>query len=239
MPSQKDLKRLVRARMRKTGEAYTTARAHLIGSRSINRPSPMATLEPSAKTPKPENFEHLAGYSDEAVKKATGCDWSKWVHALDRRKAMELPHRDIARLVHDKYKVSDWWAQMVTVGYERIKGLREIGQRRTGTYEINKSKTVAVPIGKLYRAFRTKATRRRWLPGHEPTIRTSSKDTSIRFTWDDGTLVQAYFTAKSATKSSVQVQHAGLASRDVADEWKVFWGERLQVLAVLLAPTQS
>ncbi len=27
MPSQKDFKRLVRARMRKTGEAYTAARA--------------------------------------------------------------------------------------------------------------------------------------------------------------------------------------------------------------------
>ena len=29
MPTDKDLKRLVRARMAKTGEAYTTARAHL------------------------------------------------------------------------------------------------------------------------------------------------------------------------------------------------------------------
>ena len=29
MPINKDLKRLVRARMRKTGEAYTAARAHI------------------------------------------------------------------------------------------------------------------------------------------------------------------------------------------------------------------
>ena len=31
---------------------------------------------------------------------------------------------DIAALVKTKYKVGPWWGQMVTVGYERIKGLR-------------------------------------------------------------------------------------------------------------------
>ena len=52
---------------------------------------------------------------------------------------------------------------MVTVGYERIRGLREKGQRRGGGYDVNKSKTVHVPIHKLYLAFSTKRTRSRWL----------------------------------------------------------------------------
>ena len=30
MPANKDLKRLVRGRMKKTGEAYTTARSHIL-----------------------------------------------------------------------------------------------------------------------------------------------------------------------------------------------------------------
>ena len=34
MPTDKDFKRLVRTRMRKTGEAYTTARAHLLKHRT-------------------------------------------------------------------------------------------------------------------------------------------------------------------------------------------------------------
>ena len=34
----------------------------------------------------------------------------------------------IAEYVHTKYKVADWWTQTVTVGYERIKGLRARGQ---------------------------------------------------------------------------------------------------------------
>ncbi len=233
MPSQKDLKRLVRARMRKTGEAYTTARTRILTSNPRNA-SLSSGVESPATPPSPESFARLAGYTDEAVKKATGCDWAKWVCALDRHKAMDLPHRDIARLVGEKYKVGPWWAQMVTVGYERIKGLREVGQRRTGAYEVNKSKTIAVPIRELYQAFSTKSSRKRWLPDHEPTIRTSSKEKSIRCTWEDGTLVQAYFMAKGPTKSSVQVQHVGLPSREVADERRVFWGERLQALAALL-----
>jgi hypothetical protein len=40
MPTDKDFKRLVRARMGKTGEAYTTARAHL-------RPTPDPDPDPA------------------------------------------------------------------------------------------------------------------------------------------------------------------------------------------------
>ena len=50
----------------------------------------------------------------------------------------------------EKYKVPGWWAQTVTVGYERIKGLRAVGQRRDGTFEANKSRTFAVPLARLY-----------------------------------------------------------------------------------------
>jgi hypothetical protein len=37
MPTQKDLKRLVRARMKKTGESYTAARARLLAKRPPRR----------------------------------------------------------------------------------------------------------------------------------------------------------------------------------------------------------
>jgi hypothetical protein len=46
MPTDKDFKRLVRARMGKTGEAYTTARAHL-------RPPPAGPVHCGAATRTP------------------------------------------------------------------------------------------------------------------------------------------------------------------------------------------
>ncbi len=41
------------------------------------------------------------------------------VRLLDRTGAKEMAHRDIATLLHEKYGVPEWWAQMVTVGYEQ------------------------------------------------------------------------------------------------------------------------
>ena len=42
--------------------------------------------------------------SDAKVKEHTGCDWEKWVYALDRKKAYELTHTELAKLIKDKYK---------------------------------------------------------------------------------------------------------------------------------------
>lgn len=144
MPTDKDFKRLVRRRMQKRGESYTTARAHL------RKEKPTAAVSPA---PAPADYAKPAGRSDATLKKNTGCTWERWVKSLDRAKAYMWPHREIAKYVTEKYKVPDWWAQTVTVGYQRIKGLRAVGQRRDGSFEANKSKTFAVPLAELYRAF--------------------------------------------------------------------------------------
>ena len=221
MPIQKDLKRLIRARMEKTGESYTTARSQILSQKSV--------------TPPLEKFAELAGMSDEAVQAKTGHSWKQWVAALDDRDAISMSHKEIAQMVYENFEVSGWWAQTVTVGYERIRGLREIGQRRTtGKFESNKSKTFSVPVSKLYKAWSVKRTRDRWLPDVDITVRTSTKDKSMRITWPDGTSVHAYFTDKGPEKSSVAVQHVGLPSKKELAERKEYWAERLGALGEVL-----
>ena len=178
MPKQKDLKRLTRSRMQKTSESYTAARTQLLAKK--DRPE-KAAAPPSAE-PQPD-YAALAGFSDEAVKAKTGCTWETWVRALDHQGAAEWPHRQIAAYIHEQYEIPGWWAQMVTVGYERIKGLRAVGQRRGGGYDATKSKTFAVPVGRLFRAFHHAGTRKRWLPGIELTVRKATTDRSLRITW--------------------------------------------------------
>jgi hypothetical protein len=229
MPKQKDLKRLARSRMQKTGESYTAARAQLLAKKT--RPEQAAA--PAAADAKPD-YAALAGFSDEAVKGATGCTWERWVRTLDRQGAAEWPHQRIAGFIHTKYEIAGWWSQMVTVGYERIKGLREVGQRRGGGYETSKSKTFPVPVARLYRAFHDEGIRARWLPGIELTVRKATADRSMRITWDDGSSVEVGFYAKGEAKSQVAVQLGKLASKQAADERKAFWGERLKALAELL-----
>lgn len=218
MPRNKDLKRLVRGRMQKTGESYTTARAQVVRKKAPHR----------------ANFARLAGMSDTAVSNKTGRTWSQWVEVLDGVDATAMTHTDIAAQIHKEFGVSGWWAQTVTVGYERIKALRAVGQRRDGTHEANKSKTVNVPLDKLYQAFSTKRLRQKWLPGIDLTIRKSTHGKSMRLTWEDGTPVEAYFTAKSQAKSQVSIQHRKLATKTAAEKAKTYWGERLEALAGLL-----
>jgi hypothetical protein len=227
MPANKDFKRLVRGRMQKTGEAYTTARAHLLQQK------PTAAASPSRR-PAPSEYARIAGRSDAILKERTGCTWERWVKALDRAKAYTWSHREIAKHVQDRYKTPGWWAQTVTVGYERIKGLRAVGQRRDGSYEANKSKTFAVPLARLYRAFHEKRTRDRWLPGVDLKVRTATRGKSMRITWPDQTLLVVGFLRTGTGKSQVAVQHEKLPDRDSAARMKQYWTERLSALEDVL-----
>jgi uncharacterized protein YndB with AHSA1/START domain len=232
MPTDKDLKRLVRARMTRTGEAYTTARARLLDKQQRKAAPP-----PAQPTPAPD-YARLAGMTDATIEAKTGCSWERWVWALDRAGAYDWSHRAIAAHVREKYDATSWWSQTVTVGYERIKGLRAIGQRRGGEFEAGKSKVVAAPVSRLYRAFRDARTRRRWLGEVRLTGRTAVPDKSMRITWHDGTSVEVYFVAKGAAKSQVAVQHRKRADQPSVERLKEFWGERLAALQALLAPAR-
>ena len=214
MTVNKDFKRLVLARMKKTGEAYTTARSHLV------------------KKPK-LNYAAIAGMSDAVIKQKTGCTWEKWVKALDYHGAEKLRHAEIVGVVMKTYRVGDWWAQMVTVGYERIKGLRAKGQRRDGTYEANKSRTFDVPVSDLFDAWADDVRRRRWLDGADVRIRTATKPKSIRLDWNKS-IVAVGFVSKGSAKSSVAVQHDKLPDRETANRMKEYWSERLDALGELL-----
>jgi uncharacterized protein YndB with AHSA1/START domain len=232
MPVNKDFKRVVRARMQKTGESYTAARAQLLQKTAQ---SSQKVLQSSPVVPTPKDYAALAGMTDAAVQAKTGCNWERWVVALDSVKAHTWPHRAIAEYVHEKYKIPGWWAQTVTVGYERIHGLREIGQRRSGAYEASKSKTFGVPLSRLYRAFSDKRTRSRWLDGVEFAIRKATPNRSMRVTWGDGTSVELWFTAKDPSKAQVAVAHRKLPGREAASQMKAYWEERLETLSHLLS----
>jgi hypothetical protein len=230
MPTDKDFKRLVRGRMQKTGEAYTTARIHLLQKTAPNPP----TQRDEPPAPPPGDYPRLAGMSDAAIKAKTGCTWERWVRSLDHHKAYTWPHAKIAEFVHTKYKVPDWWTQTVTVGYERIKGLRAIGQRRDGAFEANKSKVFPVSLSRLYQAWHRPTSRARWLGEPKLVVRTARTDKSMRITWPDSTSVEVMFYSKAAEKSQVTIAHRKLPDRTTSDRMKAFWTERLAALSELL-----
>jgi len=222
MTRNKDFKRLVRARMKKTGESYTSARTQM------TRKSAPATK------PNTKDYAMLAGMSDAVIKEKTGCPWERWVKTLDALGAEKMSHGEIAKVVSGKFKVPSWWTQTVTVGYERIKGLRARGQRRDGTFEASKSRTYNVPVTKLFDTWSDANLRKRWLDGASVKVRTATAPKSMRLGWSDGTIVAVGFLSKGKTKSSVAVQHTKLPDRDTANRLKQFWSERFDSLSELL-----
>ncbi len=222
MPSHKDLKRLVRSRMKKTGEAYTAARVQVL------KPGPR-TSDAKSKPSSREDYAQLAGLADTSVLKRTGRTWAEWVRVLDAARATERPHKEIASYV-SSLGTPDWWSQMVTVGYERIRGLRVKGQRRSGTYEASKSRTFAVPVETLFAAFANARTRGVWLPVNV-TVRTAVPHKSMRLTWDDDSRALLGFVSKGAAKSMVAVQHEKLPDKATADALRIAWSGYFDRLA--------
>ena len=216
MPVQKDFKRLVRDRMAKTGESYTAARRQLL-----------------KKTEPAPDYASLAGLSDAAITTKTGRSWAEWVRVLDREHAADKPHREIALFV-SSLGTPSWWTQTVTVGYERIKGLREKGQRRDGGYEASKSRTFNVPVKTVFDAFANARKRKRWL---EPTftVRSAALLKRMRVTCTDNTVVQVGFFAKGPGKTAVAVQHQKLPDRAAVDATKKAWAERFDRLGAILS----
>ncbi|HSQ02406.1 MAG TPA: hypothetical protein VLN59_00135, partial [Burkholderiales bacterium] len=129
----------------------------------------------------------------------------------------------------------DWWTQTVTVGYERIKGLRARGQQRNSTYEMTKSRTFNVPVATLFDAWADASVRHRWLNGASVKVRTATAPKSMRLDWNDDGIAAVGFTAKGKSKSAVAVAYVKLPDRETATRLREYWSERLGALGQVLA----
>ena len=213
MTQQKSFKRIVRQRMEKTGESYTAARAALLAGQNGDAPE--------AAGPK-------LTASDEVIRRRTGRGWEEWFDLLDEWGAVDRPHKEIAAWLREEQGVPGWDAQSVTVSYERARGLREVGQHADG-FTVTASKTVNVPVERLYDAWVDSAQRSAWLPeSGRLSERTATRPRSARFDWDDGaTRVVCGFEAKGDGKSAVALAHERLPDAAEAERMKAFWRERV------------
>ncbi len=134
MTRARALKQVIRARAAKTGERYTTARRHVL--RELNHTSQGAQgAQGAAKKTK-------SVMSDAAFLKKTGYGPDHWFAVLDRFGAVEKGHTASARHLYKDHGVDGWYAQGITVSYERERGVRAVNQRYDGAFEVSVSKTV-------------------------------------------------------------------------------------------------
>jgi hypothetical protein len=229
---QKALKARVRARMSKTGERYTAARANVLA-----KADPLASVEQPQPVPD-SPFRGDFGASDAALVRRTGHDWAHWYRILETTGAATKTHANIARFLSSDLGVDGWWSQEITVRYEMAIGRRTPGQRPDG-FEATGAKTIKATPDRVYEAVLDDASRERWI-GRSLRLRktnanrTASAYATARFDWEDPDQRIVIWLSDKGDRTAVSLAHQRMPDKATADAMKVFWRERLAALAALV-----
>lgn len=165
--------------------------------------------------------------SDEAILKATGAPWKHWLEVFAIMDAKSLPHKEIARKLHEDHKVPNWWCQMLTVKFEYAIGRRDVGQANEGTFSVGTSLTVDGELDDTYLKWvRTMAERKEYNTVkvvEPPTVSQTEKWRYWKLKLEDNSRIYMNFSQKAPGKVLVQLEHDKLQAAEASEQWKVFW----------------
>ncbi len=184
--------------------------------------------------PKSSAQDKIGGIGTEAVKKATGKNWSQWLAILDQAGAQKMNHTQIAAYLYGKQNLPGWWAQMIAVGYEQARGMRKAHQRPEG-YAISVSRVMNVPLSTLFKSWADARQRDKWLKVKGVKVRKATANKSLRITWSDkNTGLEVDFYNKGKGKAQVVVQHSKLKDGRETEKMKKYWAKKLDGLKTRL-----
>ncbi len=189
----------------------------------------VATRVASKKSGPLSGQEHGVRVGDEVLKERTGKTWAEWFPILDKAGAKKMNHTQIASVLHEKFGVPRWWCQMVAVGYEHSRGLREIYES-CGGFSANVSRTLAVGVNTLFAACQDDRKRGKWLKGDALIISTARPRKTIRGAWNGESRLEIRFYPKGTAKTQVVIDHMKLSSGSEVEKMKAFWAENLERL---------
>ncbi len=172
--------------------------------------------------------------SDVAVIAKTGLSWEQWFKTLDKAGAAGLDHKSIVKLAGREGGAGPWWRQMVTVEYERARGLREKHETVTG-YSVSVSKTVGASVGALYAATAEAKRRRKWFPAGEVKVSSQTQYKYFSASWNGGARLEINFYAKPGGKAQIAVQVNKLAKKSDVERERAAWKKALAKLEILLS----
>jgi hypothetical protein len=184
----------------------------------------------------------LAGAPDASLIARTGADWATWLARIDAWGGASASHTAIAAWVAPQVQNDDgkgfWWAQAITVGYERLRGRRLLGQTCDGQWAASKSVTVPGSVAEVRALMLDSARLADWAPpGLQP--RPAGAARSVRYTDAEGNTVSAWLTEKPGPRCAIGLQVEGLPSAEARDAAKAAWTEHLGALKALLTASAT
>ncbi|WP_193104893.1 hypothetical protein [Brachybacterium sp. FME24] len=192
-----------------------------------------------------------------SIESGTGTALATWVDRIEQAGGRDLDHTAIARLLPERWDITEWWAQGVTVTYEQLIGRRVVGQSCEGDFAASASRTlVGDPdaVRARWDAYMTPARRAR-LGLEEPSLTDTATWRYWRAAVEDGTRLSVNITAKAAAKgsatrspgagssrnprSTLSIEHKGLGSAADRDAWKAAWTRTLDDFTALTGPDST
>jgi hypothetical protein len=222
MTSQESFKRRIRERMTKTGERYAAARKVLLDQATARQQGRSRQWVSEPET------------SDDAVREATGKSYDEWCDIIEAWGAAggdPTDHPAVAAHLQSDLNLSGWWAQSITVGYERITGLRLPYQRADGTFAVSKTKTVAIDADVLRKMLLDDSHRADLFPRKSTELRSKPTTKALRIGIGPGVAVFD-INDSGDDRSTVTVRHEKLPTYDNVEEWRFYWNDWLDAVAV-------
>lgn len=223
MTTQESFKKRIRARMQETGEKSTAARRALI-EQAERREAAADDAADGRRT-----WAADPELSDEAVTEATGRGWDAWVELIEGDPIADGGHTAVAAWLQTEHDVAGWWAQSVTVGWERVTGRRLPHQAADGTFTANTSRTLDVDVEQVRALLLDPDGRAALFPAHAPELRSRPDSKALRIGLDEGVAVIA-IDPRDDGRSTVTVSHEKLPSHGDVELWKRFWADWLEAL---------
>lgn len=240
MTRQKKLKQAIRARSEKTGESYTAARRQVLLARETREETPVPPVAPPPPEPPPAAAAMArSGMREESIREKTGHGLDHWFAVLDAFGAATQGHTATAAHLHKDHGVPGWYAQGITVVYERARGLRQVNQSSTGKFQVTVSRTVSASVAEAAGLLRSAERRAEWLREADPElgqaveaaftgakpreVKTKGDDNAwLRFRWD-GSTVEIRVQSKPKGGATVYAANEGLTGPEHVEQRRAQW----------------
>lgn len=239
MTDAKKLKRKIRDRASRTGESYAAARRHVLVE--VDR----ARAERTAEAASTARSQPAGGAVTEArCIEVTGHGFDHWFSVLDRFRATHEGHAAAARHLQQHHALSAWYAQSITVQYERARGLRQANEA-PGGFQVSVSRTLPGAISDTRRFLSDEDVRESWLAlldGPEDDLRaalragprTKADAVWVRFVHDEGR-VELRIHGIPDGRSRVVARVERLPDPDAVARQRASWRRALDALKETIA----
>jgi hypothetical protein len=225
MAEEGSFERRARERVAGIGERFAAQRRAVLERATAADDGVRAAVPEHGEDPVAAAPEH----GEEAVRAATGRGWDEWRELIDAWPGHEDGHATVAAWLQDEHGVPGWWAQNVTVSWERLSGRRLPNQMADGTFTAGRSATIDVDHRALAALLRDVEALETLFPGLHPELRSRPTSRNVRIGLAEG-VAEIHLAAKGDARATVTVAHAKLGTPGEVSRWKAYWGDWLQAL---------